>query len=105
MAFPLRQVNTNRNKSHDENSCPHAGFIPADNQLSCPVPVQKPSSESGTALAQGSNREAFPCQSIVVLTGAGIFGESGLATFRDAGGLWAKVCLEDVATHPGGFRP
>ena len=37
---------------------------------------------------------------IVILTGAGISKESGLDTFRDAGGLWTKVRLEDVAT-PG----
>lgn len=35
---------------------------------------------------------------IVVLTGAGISRESGLATFRDADGIWAKVRIEDVAT-------
>jgi len=35
---------------------------------------------------------------IVVLTGAGISRESGLATFRDADGVWAKVRIEDVAT-------
>ena len=40
---------------------------------------------------------------IVVLTGAGISKESGLDTFRDADGIWAKVDLEDVAT-PEGFR-
>ncbi len=39
---------------------------------------------------------------IVVLTGAGISRESGLDTFRDAGGIWSKVRLEDVAT-PEGF--
>lgn len=39
---------------------------------------------------------------IVILTGAGISKESGLDTFRDAGGLWTRVRLEDVAT-PGGF--
>jgi NAD-dependent deacetylase len=36
--------------------------------------------------------------SLVILTGAGISAESGLATFRDAGGIWAKVRLEEVAT-------
>jgi NAD-dependent deacetylase len=36
--------------------------------------------------------------SIVVLTGAGISRESGLATFRDADGIWASVRIEDVAT-------
>lgn len=35
---------------------------------------------------------------IVVLTGAGISRESGLETFRDAGGLWSQVRIEDVAT-------
>lgn len=41
--------------------------------------------------------------SIVVLTGAGISAESGLRTFRDAGGLWENQRVEDVAT-PEGFR-
>lgn len=35
---------------------------------------------------------------IVVLTGAGISAESGLATFRDLGGTWSQVRLEEVAT-------
>lgn len=35
---------------------------------------------------------------IVVLTGAGISAESGLGTFRDEGGLWARYRIEDVAT-------
>ena len=35
---------------------------------------------------------------IVILTGAGISQESGLETFRDKGGLWSKVNIEDVAT-------
>lgn len=39
---------------------------------------------------------------IVVLTGAGISKESGLDTFRDADGIWAKYDLEDLAT-PEGF--
>lgn len=37
-------------------------------------------------------------RSIVVLTGAGISRESGLDTFRDAGGIWSGVRIEDVAT-------
>ena len=36
---------------------------------------------------------------IVVLTGAGISVESGLSTFRDAGGLWDNYPVERVATH------
>jgi len=43
-----------------------------------------------------------PQAPIVVLTGAGISKESGLDTFRCAGGIWSKVRLEDVAT-PEGF--
>ena len=39
---------------------------------------------------------------IVILTGAGISAESGLGTFRDADGLWARHRIEDVAT-PEGF--
>ena len=34
----------------------------------------------------------------VVLTGAGISAESGVPTFRDAGGLWEGHRVEDVAT-------
>jgi len=35
---------------------------------------------------------------IVILTGAGISKESGLDTFRDEGGIWSQVNIEDVAT-------
>jgi NAD-dependent deacetylase len=38
---------------------------------------------------------------IVVLTGAGISAESGLATFRDSGGLWEGHSVMDVATPEG----
>ena len=40
---------------------------------------------------------------LVILTGAGISRESGLATFRDPDGEWAKHRIEDVAT-PEAFR-
>lgn len=39
---------------------------------------------------------------IVILTGAGLSAESGLATFRDKGGVWAKYDYRKVAT-PEGF--
>jgi len=39
---------------------------------------------------------------LVVLTGAGMSAESGLATFRDSGGLWEGHRVEDVAT-PGAW--
>lgn len=40
---------------------------------------------------------------IAVLTGAGISAESGIPTFRDAGGLWEGHNIEDVAT-PNAWR-
>ena len=39
---------------------------------------------------------------VVVLTGAGISQESGIATFRGAGGLWEGMKIEEVAS-PEGF--
>jgi NAD-dependent deacetylase len=44
-----------------------------------------------------------PHARIVILTGAGISRESGLHTFRDADGIWARHRIEDVAT-PEAFR-
>lgn len=41
---------------------------------------------------------------IVVLTGAGMSAESGIATFRDSGGLWEQHAVEDVATPEGFMR-
>lgn len=41
-------------------------------------------------------------QSIVILTGAGLSAESGVSTFRDANGIWAKYDYQKVAT-PEGF--
>jgi NAD-dependent deacetylase len=39
-----------------------------------------------------------PVESIVILTGAGVSAESGLATFRGPDGLWEGHRVEDVAT-------
>ncbi|WP_241609452.1 Sir2 family NAD+-dependent deacetylase [Rosenbergiella australiborealis] len=44
-----------------------------------------------------------PMPKVVVLTGAGISAESGIATFRAADGLWENHAIEDVAT-PEGFQ-
>lgn len=41
-------------------------------------------------------------RNIVILTGSGISAESGVATFRDKDGIWAKYNYRDVAT-PEGF--
>ena len=35
---------------------------------------------------------------IVVFTGAGVSADSGIATFRDADGLWANYRIEEVCT-------
>lgn len=40
---------------------------------------------------------------LVILSGAGVSAESGVATFRDAGGLWEGHNVMDVAS-PEGFR-
>jgi NAD-dependent deacetylase len=42
-------------------------------------------------------------RNIVILTGAGLSAESGLATFRGGGGLWEGHRVEDVAT-PEAFQ-
>jgi NAD-dependent deacetylase len=41
---------------------------------------------------------------IVILTGAGISAESGLGTFSDRDGLWARYDLNEVATPEGFVR-
>lgn len=43
-------------------------------------------------------------RNIVVLTGAGISAESGIATFRDKDGLWAKHDVNEVATPEAYLR-
>lgn len=42
-------------------------------------------------------------EQIVILSGAGISAESGIATFRDSNGLWERHSIEEVAT-PEGFE-
>lgn len=44
---------------------------------------------------------SLPYRNIVVLTGAGISAESGIATFRSSDGLWENHKVEDVATPEG----
>ena len=39
-------------------------------------------------------------KNLVVLTGAGMSAESGISTFRDAGGLWDRYPVEQVV-HSG----
>ena len=40
-------------------------------------------------------------KNLVILTGAGMSAESGISTFRDAGGLWDTYPVEQVATPEG----
>ena len=41
---------------------------------------------------------------LVIFTGAGVSAESGIKTFRDAGGLWEQHKVEDVASADGWHR-
>jgi len=41
---------------------------------------------------------------LVILTGAGMSAESGVKTFREAGGLWEQHRVEDVASPEGFYR-
>lgn len=43
-------------------------------------------------------------KNLVVLSGAGMSAESGISTFRDAGGLWDRYPVEQVATPEGWMR-
>lgn len=44
------------------------------------------------------SRKISDMKRLVVFSGAGISADSGLATFRDADGLWAEYRIEDVCT-------
>lgn len=51
------------------------------------------------AAVEADLREALVrARGVVILTGAGVSAESGVPTFRDAGGLWKERRVEDVAT-------
>src|SRR5271170_1661399 len=39
-----------------------------------------------------------PTDIVFILTGAGVSAESGIPTFRDAGGLWRNYRFEEVAS-------
>ncbi|MCA1826268.1 MAG: NAD-dependent deacylase [Myxococcales bacterium] len=60
-----------------------------------PIPKIAAGSEFGPLRVRRGER-------VFVLTGAGVSAESGVPTFRDAGGLWEQHRVEDVAT-PEGF--
>jgi NAD-dependent deacetylase len=58
-------------------------------------PVDREEWEGALDRAAGFLRQAAR---VAVLTGAGVSAESGVATFRGAGGLWEGQRVEDVAT-------
>jgi NAD-dependent deacetylase len=57
--------------------------------------VSAPSLPEGAAAARVMLARA---QAVVVLTGAGVSAESGVPTFRGAGGLWKRFRPEELAT-------
>ncbi len=52
----------------------------------------------GSRVAGGKGGAMRDIHSIVILTGAGVSAESGVATFRGPGGLWEGHRVEDVCT-------
>jgi NAD-dependent deacetylase len=60
-----------------------------------PIDTQDADLERAAGLLRAAGR-------VAVLTGAGVSAESGVPTFRDAGGLWEGQRVEDVAT-PSAF--
>jgi NAD-dependent deacetylase len=66
--------------------------------------VTGPAGESGgqEPLLAGAREAIRAAERLVILTGAGISAESGVPTFRDRTGLWARYDPQELAT-PGGF--
>ncbi|MYC93114.1 MAG: NAD-dependent deacylase, partial [Gemmatimonadetes bacterium] len=52
----------------------------------------------GAAALQEARSLVRDARRVVALTGAGISAESGVPTFRDAGGLWRTYRPEELAT-------
>ena len=46
----------------------------------------------------------FPTDRIFILAGAGVSAESGIPTFRGAGGLWRNYRIEEVASREAWHR-
>jgi NAD-dependent deacetylase len=67
-----------------------------------PAGHQEPSPEPTPELEAA--RDAIrAAEGVVILTGAGVSAESGVPTFRDRGGLWARFDPQELAT-PQAFR-
>src|SRR4051794_41812283 len=54
-------------------------------------------------LSEAVHKRVRTAERVVVFSGAGTSRESGLDTFRGAGGLWERMRPEELAT-PGAFR-
>jgi len=52
-------------------------------------------------IPQSILRRLREARSVSVLTGAGVSAESGIPTFRGAGGIWEKYDYRKLATHQG----
>jgi NAD-dependent deacetylase len=64
---------------------------------------QPTDTDDAQASLEGAAQLLRRARRVAALTGAGISAESGLATFRGAGGLWEGQRVEDVAT-PRAFQ-
>src|SRR5437667_12324628 len=60
--------------------------------------MHPPVDDDLTQVLEKAARWVGQANRLAVLTGAGISAESGLATFRGAGGLWEGHAVEEVAT-------
>lgn len=71
--------------------------------FSCKSPQSLFCSQTMASSDFSAFREKFgKAKNIVVLTGAGVSAESGVPTFRGAGGLWRKFAAQDLATPDRG---
>src|ERR1700733_1251814 len=67
-------------------------------------PLPRPACYAGALMNRDGSRFRLDDDTwVLALTGAGVSAESGIPTFRDAGGLWEQHRVEDVAS-PDGFR-
>ena len=53
---------------------------------------------------ESRGREARSARNVVVFTGAGVSAESGIPTFRDAGGLWDEFPVAEIGNWHGLFN-
>jgi NAD-dependent deacetylase len=83
---------------HTADQPPTSTGLPADNHISV-VSSSNERADDETVLTKG-NLTLAPIQkmNLIILSGAGISAESGLGTFRGAGGLWEGVSVMEVAS-------